>query len=216
MSQTITVNITGPVGSGKSALAGEIEILCLALGLDVEWPEGQSEKNMTGADWQSALENYKPRVVIGESIPQAKASPESALDCLVSAMERAVDEAPLNEVLSLATGLFVNLVTELCKYKGHDDSLPITVDGGTNRNVTIHPPKVPVDTVQVFGVKGGVETLIGTAPMPARMKARELAREQFGHFEDGDGSEAELCFGAMEQLIEHMSQCSDAGKGLVV
>jgi hypothetical protein len=66
---------------------------------------------------------------------------EGALKSLVIAMERSVDEAPLNEVLSLATGLFVNLVTELCKYKGHDESLPITVDGGTNRNITIHPPK---------------------------------------------------------------------------
>lgn len=62
------------------------------------------------------------------------------------------------------------------------------------------------DTVQVYGVKDGVQTLIGSAPMPPRMKARELAREQFGHFEDGDGSDAELCFGALEQLIDHMER----------
>lgn len=63
-----------------------------------------------------------------------------------------------------------------------------------------------IDTVQVYGVKDGKETLLGTAPMPARTKARELAREQFGYFEDGDGSDAELCFGALEQLIEHIER----------
>lgn len=62
------------------------------------------------------------------------------------------------------------------------------------------------DAVQVYGVKDGVQTLIGSAPMPPHMKARELAREQFGHFEDGDGSDAELCFGALEQLIDHMER----------
>lgn len=68
---TIHVHIVGPVGCGKSALAGEIEILCKALGLTVSWPEGQSEKRMTGADWQSALEMYRPSVVIHESYEKA-------------------------------------------------------------------------------------------------------------------------------------------------
>ena len=70
---TIQIHVVGPIGCGKSAIAGEIEILCKALGLSVSWPEGQSEKNMTGADWQSALEMYKPTVVIHEStgLPEA-------------------------------------------------------------------------------------------------------------------------------------------------
>lgn len=63
----INIHIVGPVGCGKSALAGEIEILCRALGLSVSWQDGQSEKNMTGADWQTALELYKPKVIIHES-----------------------------------------------------------------------------------------------------------------------------------------------------
>ena len=66
----VHIHIVGPVGSGKSALAGEIEILCKALGLDVSWPDGQSEKNMTGADWQHALDMYRPTVVIHESDAQ--------------------------------------------------------------------------------------------------------------------------------------------------
>lgn len=72
-------------------------------------------------------------------------------------------------------------------------------------------PMTEADTVQVYGVKGGKQTLLGTAPMPLRMKARELAREQFGHFEDGDGSDAELCFYALEQLIEHMERSAHHG-----
>ena len=64
---TIHIHIVGPVGCGKSALAGEVEILCKALGLSVSWPDSQSEKSMTGADCQSAPEMYKPSVIIHES-----------------------------------------------------------------------------------------------------------------------------------------------------
>ena len=62
----VLVTVSGFTGSGKSAIAGEIEILCRALGLQVDWPGGDSEKNMTHADWIAALEQYKPRVRIVE------------------------------------------------------------------------------------------------------------------------------------------------------
>lgn len=62
----VLVTVSGFTGSGKSAIAGEIEILCRALGLQVEWPDGESEKNMTHADWTAALEQYKPHVRIVE------------------------------------------------------------------------------------------------------------------------------------------------------
>ena len=62
----VLVTVSGFTGSGKSAIAGEIEILCRALGLQVDWPGGDSEKNMTHADWTAALEQYKPRVRIVE------------------------------------------------------------------------------------------------------------------------------------------------------
>ena len=67
----VTVTVSGRVGSGKSALCGEIEILCKALGLQVEWKGGQEEKNLTHADWTDALEMYKPSVVIVEQIERA-------------------------------------------------------------------------------------------------------------------------------------------------
>ena len=66
----VLVTVSGFTGSGKSAIAGEIEILCRALGLQVEWPDGESEKNMTHADWTAALEQYKPRVrIVEQNIP---------------------------------------------------------------------------------------------------------------------------------------------------
>lgn len=82
---------------------------------------------------------------------------------------------------------------------------------GKATDATKPEPMTEADTVQVFGVKDGKETLLGTAPMPPRMKAREIAREYFGHFEDDDGSDAELCFGAMEQLIEHIERSAHHG-----
>ena len=62
----VLVTVSGFTGSGKSAIAGEIEIMCRALGLQVEWPDSDSEKHVTHADWIAALEQYKPRVRIVE------------------------------------------------------------------------------------------------------------------------------------------------------
>lgn len=67
----ITVTISGPIGCGKSAIAGEIEIAMLAIGVPVRYADpkaAQTEKNMSHADWQSALEMYKPSVVLVEEI----------------------------------------------------------------------------------------------------------------------------------------------------
>ncbi|EKK7713429.1 ead/Ea22-like family protein [Cronobacter dublinensis] len=62
----VLVTVTGFTGSGKSAIAGEIEIALLALGVPVEWTNSAAEKRTTGADWLTAIETYKPRVKIIE------------------------------------------------------------------------------------------------------------------------------------------------------
>ena len=62
----VEVNVCGPVGSGKSAICGEIEIALRAIGVDVSWPDSESEKRLTDADWHSALEMYRPTVIIHE------------------------------------------------------------------------------------------------------------------------------------------------------
>lgn len=61
------------------------------------------------------------------------------------------------------------------------------------------------ESVDIYGInKQGIQVHLGKAPMPPRMKARELAQEQFGPFSDDDGSDAEMCFYALEMLIEWM------------
>jgi hypothetical protein len=67
----VLVTVSGLTGSGKSGVAGEIEILCKALGLQVEWKDSGEEKRLTYADWTHALELYKPRVtIIEQNIPR--------------------------------------------------------------------------------------------------------------------------------------------------
>lgn len=44
-------------------------------------------------------------------------------------------------MLTVITGAFVGLTVEMVKRAGHDISKPITVDGGKQRDITIHPPK---------------------------------------------------------------------------
>jgi deoxyadenosine/deoxycytidine kinase len=69
----ITVTVSGPVGCGKSAIAGEIEIALKAIGVPVRYAderEALSEKRMTGADWTGYLEMYRPSVVLVETIQQ--------------------------------------------------------------------------------------------------------------------------------------------------
>lgn len=66
----VLVVVTGMTGTGKSAVAGEIEILCRALGLEVEHDNAE-ERGMTHGDWTSALELYKPRVrIVEKNIPR--------------------------------------------------------------------------------------------------------------------------------------------------
>lgn len=78
MSATVYMTVSGLTGSGKSAVMGEIEIALKAIGIPVEHDvEFQSEKNMTHADWQSALDLYKPTVVLKEAnVPRLSANSE--------------------------------------------------------------------------------------------------------------------------------------------
>lgn len=69
----VYVEVYGLTGTGKSAVMGEIEIALKAIGLTVEHDaDFQSEKNMTHADWQWALDLYKPTVRLREhNVPRA-------------------------------------------------------------------------------------------------------------------------------------------------
>ncbi|EFA4112642.1 hypothetical protein P1Y39_004525 [Escherichia coli] len=68
----VLVVVSGFTGCGKSATAGEIEIAMKAIGVPVKWTNGDAEKRMTGADWLTAIEMYKPTVRIVEvNVPRA-------------------------------------------------------------------------------------------------------------------------------------------------
>lgn len=66
---------------------------------------------------------------------------DGALENLGNAIRRALDEEPVADVLSVLTGAFVSLTVELVRRQGHDVSQKIEIDGGTERNITIHAPK---------------------------------------------------------------------------
>jgi Ni2+-binding GTPase involved in maturation of urease and hydrogenase len=66
---TVHITATGPVGSGKSAILGEIEIALRAIGIPVAYADplrANQEKNATHADWQESLERIKPSVILVE------------------------------------------------------------------------------------------------------------------------------------------------------
>lgn len=68
----VLVVVSGFTGCGKSAIAGEIEVAMKAIGVPVQWTNGDAEKHMTGADWLTAIEMYKPTVRIVEvNVPRA-------------------------------------------------------------------------------------------------------------------------------------------------
>ena len=68
----VLVVVSGFTGCGKSAIAGEIEIAMKVIGVPVKWTNGDAEKRMTGADWLTAIEMYKPTVRIVEvNVPRA-------------------------------------------------------------------------------------------------------------------------------------------------
>jgi hypothetical protein len=65
----------------------------------------------------------------------------SAIDKIDEAIRQALAEAPVADVLAVLTGAFVGLTVELVRREGHDVNKEIKVDGGDQRDITIHAPK---------------------------------------------------------------------------
>lgn len=65
----------------------------------------------------------------------------SAIDKLGAAIETALSEAPTTDVLSILTASLVGLTVELARRNGHDERREIKIDGGNQRDVTIHARK---------------------------------------------------------------------------
>ena len=58
----VTVTVSGPTGSGKSRLAGEIEIALTALGVKVEWCEAEQEREVRLEAWAESTGRYLPEL----------------------------------------------------------------------------------------------------------------------------------------------------------
>lgn len=77
---------------------------------------------------------------------------QTAIEKLGTAIVQALNEAPATDVLSILTGSFVSLTLELLRRQGHDVTTAIKIDGGSERDITIHAPKdlaVPSSTEAV-------------------------------------------------------------------
>lgn len=64
-----------------------------------------------------------------------------AHDDFIDAFWRLLNETSINDALLIATSVFVSLVLELAEKNGYDGSSEIKIDGGFNRDITIHAPK---------------------------------------------------------------------------
>ncbi len=58
-----------------------------------------------------------------------------------AAFDRYLDAVGPADAMTTATAIFVGLVVSYADSKGADTSLPITINGGDQRDITIHPPK---------------------------------------------------------------------------
>lgn len=96
MSQ-ITVTISGPVGCGKSGIAGEIEIALTAIGVPVRWASWAEEhdaKAMCGGDFIGDIDLYKPEVIIVEALASAEETMRAHCEAVARAQIMDEPEAP--------------------------------------------------------------------------------------------------------------------------
>ena len=66
----------------------------------------------------------------------------SVSETLGQSIKDALEKYPTSDVLSVLTGSFVGLVVEMLRRGGLDTTSQITIDGGLERDITIHAPKV--------------------------------------------------------------------------
>lgn len=63
----------------------------------------------------------------------------------IDALERLIEESP-SEALPIITGAFVGTVVCITEAYGHETSGEIRIDGGKERDITIHAPKTDIST----------------------------------------------------------------------
>lgn len=68
------------------------------------------------------------------------------------------------------------------------------------------PPAQDIETVDLVGIKNGVETNLGKVPMPPKMKLKEIARSYFGGNPEDDSSDAALMVGAGMEFFDWLQK----------
>ncbi|WP_156967911.1 hypothetical protein [Methylosinus sp. PW1] len=124
----IKVNISGPVGSGKTALAFEIEKALLAIGVPVRFDDEQEMAAERGV--VEPLPNYGASVVIEEAVVDIEADRRA---------QEAIDDDPAS-----ALGLAVEEVAGLCGFQ-----VDLWEASDTQIRVTLGaiPPSAPTGTI---------------------------------------------------------------------
>lgn len=70
-----------------------------------------------------------------------------------------------------------------------------------------------LETVQIIGVRpDGVEVDLGAAPMPPRMKAKDIVRSYFGEIDEESGNDGAMALWCCNELIDWMSAQTNAQK----
>lgn len=64
-----------------------------------------------------------------------------AHDDFTDAFDRFLGQVGMADAMSVATGMFVSLVVGYLKHKGEDTDKAISINGGDQRDITIHAPK---------------------------------------------------------------------------
>lgn len=64
-----------------------------------------------------------------------------ALNGIQVAIEVGLQFAPVDQVFSILTGAFVGLASEIVRRQGFDQTQAIELDGGSQRDITIHATK---------------------------------------------------------------------------
>lgn len=78
---------------------------------------------------------------LDSNTPVYTPSQNEALDGIHDSIMEALNVVPASDVLSLLTGAFVGLASEVLRREGHDADKEIKIDGGLSRDITIHAKK---------------------------------------------------------------------------
>lgn len=172
----VKITVSGPFGCGKSAIAGEIEIALLAIGVPVRFAdekEMRSEKNMTHADWAAYLEMYRPRAVIEESIEQPAAQHDIAtLSARVAELE--AENARLKTPLRGAL-VAMKIASALPSVSNEYDFAEAISEA---ENVLLAAPSAPVFNTTLGKLEGALKAFYRLLlPIHMSLAERELIEE---------------------------------------